>query len=166
MQWSSDRAWIRDASEVESIGTFLQRKPWTFTVQGCAIFSGYSQAWAVVLAALTYSRGRAHKDVLSQTPCPNWALSGQDVGHERAKGLYFDIPSTVIIGIVTDLRQYLDKVREDFQYPGVPPSLLYSRFDSRSEYLRCLLDPVPELVLLLKTVLQMVSYFFINTERS
>lgn len=56
-----------------------------------------------------------------------------------------------------ELKQFLDELSASQQHPGLPPSLLYSRFDSRLEYLRCLLDPVPELVSLLKLVQQLVN---------
>lgn len=56
-----------------------------------------------------------------------------------------------------DLKLFIDELTAAQNHPGLPPSLLYSRFDSRLEYLRCLLDPVPELVSLLKLVQQLVS---------
>ncbi|KZV69448.1 hypothetical protein PENSPDRAFT_665797 [Peniophora sp. CONT] len=155
VRWSSERAWLQDGPEVLSIGDYILKRPWTVTVRGTVIFSGYSQAWSIVLAAVTYARGRAQRDVLLQLPSPNWALSGQDASHERAKSLPFNITSGTLISIMNDLRGYILQMAEQLRHPGVPPSLLYSRFDSRSEYLRCLLDPVPELVALLKTVLSM-----------
>lgn len=156
-RWESDRAWLSSTSEIESIAAFLSKRPWTFQVRGVALFSGYSQSWCIVLAALLYVRGRAHKDALSNTPCPNWARSGQDEAHQRALNLEFSLPSASVIALLADFKRYLENIRASQQYPGLPPSLLYSRFDTRIEYIRCLLNPVPELVALLHVVIRMVS---------
>lgn len=127
-------------------------------MKGSILFSGYSQAWSVILAALTYARGRAHKDVLSTTPIPNWARSGQDAGHDVAKGFMFSVPSRKVIETFEAFAEYMNDLSRRLSYPGLPPSLMYSRFDGCMEYLRCLLDPVAELVDLMKVVQNMVSY--------
>ena len=63
-----------------------------------------------------------------------------------------------VISIVNELQKYLSHIAREHRYPGLPPSVLYSRFDTQCEYLRCLLDPMPELVALLKLVLILVRY--------
>ncbi|VDC02223.1 unnamed protein product [Peniophora sp. CBMAI 1063] len=154
-RWDCPRAWLQSDLEVAALANFISRKPWTIRIKGGVVFSGYSQAWNVILATLVYARGRAHKDVLSNTPVPNWALSGQDVAHELAKGLTFSLPSRAIIETLQAFTEYLTEVSHRHQYPGVPLSLMYTRFDARMEYLRCLLNPVPELVDLMKVVQNM-----------
>lgn len=156
VRWTSDRAWLQSQEELESIEAYLSRKAWTFRCKGSVLFSGYSQTWCIILAALLYARGRAHKEVLDNGQPPNWARSGQDGGHDRARRLTYELPAPKVILLMGEVQQYLEVISRAQRYPGLPPSLMYSRFDTRLEYLRCLLDPVPELVDLLHTVQRMV----------
>lgn len=162
-RWDSDRAWLSSSEESEMLATFLSRRPWTFNVKGVTRFSGYSQTWCIVLAALLYARGRAHKEVLANGSAPNWARSGQDAAQERASALTYTLPAASLICIMDELQRYLEHISEERRYPGLAPGLLYTRFDTQIEFMRCLLNPYPELVALLKTVLRMVrchSYLF------
>lgn len=127
-------------------------------MKGNLLFSGYSIAWTVLLAAGLYGRARAHKEVLQRQQPPNWALSGQDRCHDRALALDFTLSSNTMIDLLNELSTYLRHLQQRFQYPGLPPSLLYARFDSRSEYLRCMLSGHPDLLDLLKVVQKMVCY--------
>lgn len=157
-QWDSRRAWLQSTEDAQALSAFFMSKPWTIRLKGSVIFSGYSQAWAVILCALLYARGRAHKDVLGHSPRPQWALSGQDQCHTRALVLEYDVPSVEVIGVMNAMTTYLHDLSSHLRYPGVPPSLLYTRFDTRIEYLRCLLDPITELVELLQVVQRMVRF--------
>lgn len=107
---------------------------------------------------MLYARGRAHRELLQREHPPNWARSGQDSGHERALSLTFGLSSQEHAALLGDLESALDTVSTRSAYTGLPPSLLYSRFDTRLEYLLCMLQGHSELVKLLKLVVKMVCF--------